>query len=285
MNQSNLWELFCQAQDKLTQASQNPQVGLWILEKYLDTPDDLWSYLWNHKTMEVDFTDNYLQDINDYLDGKPLARILHKTTFYHLELEVHDGVFCPRVETELLVEQALKWIEQNPTATSVCDIGVGSGAIINAVAYHAPHLKAYGNDLNPLAIYCSYQNAKRYDNQISFMLGSNLAPYLDNEIKINCLIANPPYIDIHEPLDTGVTTYDPHLALFAERHGLASYYEIIENAAQVLQKPYVMLFEIGHQQASAVKQILLENGYLKEHISVIQDYQGWDRIIKVVSHV
>lgn len=285
MNQTNLWQLFYKANQMLRAANQNEQISQWILEKYLPVSEDWTTYLFNHRNDQVSFGLAYLTDIQAYIDGKPLARILKKTRFYGLDLIVDDEVFCPRNETELLVEQALEWIQNHPNAESVCDIGVGSGAIITAVAYHASHLKAYGNDLNPKAIYCTYKNATNHQCNVNLMLGSNLKPYLLNEIKINCLIANPPYIDYEEKLEAGVTQYDPELALFAPQKGLASYLDIIENAHLVLKKPYVMLFEIGYQQANEICQILIKNGFEPECISVIQDYQGWDRIIKVVSHV
>ena len=38
-------------------------------------------------------------------------------------------VLIPRPETELLVDEAIRWIGENPAVISVTDIGTGSGCI------------------------------------------------------------------------------------------------------------------------------------------------------------
>lgn len=280
-----LWDIYQIGIQKLKDNNENDQVALWILEKYLDCESDSYLYLFNHRDMIVDFSQNYLADIDAYLNGVPLARIVTKTRFYNLDLIIDKEVFCPRNETELLVEHTLKWINNNPNTTTACDIGVGSGAICLSIAKNAKHIKVYGNDINPNAILCTYKNAEINDCCINLLIGSNLDPYIQHGIEINCLVANPPYISRDENIQESVIENDPDIALFANDNGLASYKEIIENAHKILKKPYAIFFEIGNEQAKEIIDILIKNGYRKEMIEVIQDYQKKDRIIKVVSHV
>ena len=74
---------------------------------------------------------------------EPLQHITGSAPFYRLELAVGPGVFVPRPETELLVEEALKVLstraDSAPRADSatgglrIVDLCTGSGAIAAAV--------------------------------------------------------------------------------------------------------------------------------------------------------
>jgi release factor glutamine methyltransferase len=68
---------------------------------------------------------------------EPLAYILGHKEFYSLEFEVTPAVLIPRPETETVVAAALEFIQDFPNAR-VCDLGTGSGAIVLAIAAHAP---------------------------------------------------------------------------------------------------------------------------------------------------
>src|SRR3954468_9342685 len=65
---------------------------------------------------------------------EPVAYILGRQAFRHIELEVDSRVLIPRPETELLVEAALDIFKLVPGtnlkgAARVHDLGTGSGAI------------------------------------------------------------------------------------------------------------------------------------------------------------
>ena len=64
--------------------------------------------------------------------GEPIAYLLQRKEFWSQDLLVSPEVLIPRPETELLVEQALEHLPDQPC--NVADLGTGSGAIALAIA-------------------------------------------------------------------------------------------------------------------------------------------------------
>ncbi len=90
------------------------------------------------------------------LRREPVAYILGRRGFRHLELAVDPRVLIPRPETELLVELAL---ELRPGR--VLDVGTGSGAIALAVAAELPDCEVIATDTSPQALEVARANAER----------------------------------------------------------------------------------------------------------------------------
>jgi len=88
--------------------------------------------------------------------GEPLPYILGHWEFFSLDFEVTPDVLIPRPETELLVEQAIMWLQSQPvTAQSflrAADVGTGSGCISVALAHHVPDLRVLATDLSLAAL-------------------------------------------------------------------------------------------------------------------------------------
>ena len=78
------------------------------------------------------------------LRREPVAYIVGRKGFRHIELAVDRRVLVPRPETELLVEVAL---ERRPAR--VLDVGTGSGAIALAVADELPACEVVATDTSP----------------------------------------------------------------------------------------------------------------------------------------
>ena len=74
-----------------------------------------------------------------------------------------------------------------------------------------------------------------------------------------------------------VRDHEPHMALDGKEDGLFFYRKIIEEAKLYLKKHGWLCFEIGCDQAQAVSAMMKQNGY--EHIRVIQDLAGLDRVV------
>ena len=87
---------------------------------------------------------------------EPVAYILGRKGFRRIELVVDRRVLIPRPETELLVEVALEG-----GASSVIDVGTGSGAIALAVADELPEARVFAIDISMDALRVAQVNTDR----------------------------------------------------------------------------------------------------------------------------
>src|SRR5512146_1068148 len=103
------------------------------------------------------------------LRREPVAYILGRKGFRHIELAVDRRVLIPRPDTELLVELAL---ELQPRR--VLDIGTGSGAIALAIADELPECEGVATDTSPAALEVARGNAERLGlaERVRFMEGT-----------------------------------------------------------------------------------------------------------------
>ena len=103
------------------------------------------------------------------LRREPVAYIVGRKGFRHIELAVDRRVLIPRPETELLVEIAL---ERAPA--TLLDVGTGSGAIALAVADELPGCEVTATDTSAAALEVARANADRLGlaDRVRFLAGS-----------------------------------------------------------------------------------------------------------------
>ena len=101
----------------------------------------------------------------------------------------------------------------------------------------------------------------------------------DTEKQFDVIVSNPPYIpkkDI-ETLHTQVKDYEPYNALEGGEDGLDFYRKITKESKAFLKNKGILAYEVGHDQASDVIQIMKENGF--ESIYTKCDLQGFERVV------
>lgn len=186
------------------------------------------------------------------LRREPVAYILGRRGFRHLDLHVDPRVLIPRPETELLVELAL---ELRPR--SVLDVGTGSGAIALAIAAELPGCAVSAADTSPAALAVARANAERLGlaARVSFYEGTSPPGE-----EFDLVVANLPYVseDDWGKLQREVTEWEPREALLAGADGLDAVRFAIPALAGVTD---VLALEIGEGQAAAVAELLRAGGF------------------------
>ncbi len=208
--------------------------------------------------------------------GEPLSNIFGFVDFYGLRFDINKKVLSPRVETEQLVEEAIKIIVSNKFK-DVCDLCTGSGAIGVSIAKNT-NARVTAIDISKSALIVAMNNAKKHNVKIDFV-ESDLFKGLKKSRKFDIIISNPPYIESKEieKLDEEVKKYDPRLALDGGEDGLDFYRKITQDACRRLNKNGILMFEIGSKQGSSVRKIMKENGF--GETKVLKDYEKRERII------
>lgn len=219
--------------------------------------------------------------LDEYLENKkPLQYILGYTYFYGRKFKVNNNVLIPRFETEELVYKAIKIIKEN-NYKSIVDIGTGSGNIAISIDKEIDDVNVYALDISLLALEVAKENAKLLESNVTFYNSDLLSYLIDNNIKVDLIVSNPPYIDyLDEEVDEIVKNNEPHLALYALDNGLYNYKNIIDNSLKVLNKNGALLFEIGYKQGEPLKEYI-ENNHPYFKVEIIKDIDKKDRILYI----
>ncbi|MGB7288371.1 MAG: peptide chain release factor N(5)-glutamine methyltransferase [Salaquimonas sp.] len=211
------------------------------------------------------------------LSGIPVHRILGYREFYGRRFHFGEGCLEPRPETELLVERVLQDVDSDKQVI-FCDVGVGSGAIINTLLAELSNAKAIGTDLSPAALRFARRNAELYgvSDRIDLIETDCLEGVTE---KFNFITSNPPYIrsaDI-ESLSKEVQGHDPMLALDGGEDGLYFYRKLLREAGRCLQRNGKLYMETGHGQHSDIALIAKQMGW--GIVSLHLDLSGLERIV------
>lgn len=218
--------------------------------------------------------------INQRKDKMPIKYILKSAEFMGLEFQVEEGVLIPRGDTEILVEETLKFIK-NERKYDICDLCCGSGAIGISIAYLKENTNVDLIDYYEIPEKVTKKNIRKHnlDSRANFIKSDLLKEPISMNKKYDILVSNPPYIkeEVIETLMDDVKKYEPHTALSGGEDGLYFYKKIIDDSNKILKDNGVLAFEIGHDQGKEVSDLMIEKGY--KNVRVIKDLAGHDRVV------
>lgn len=206
--------------------------------------------------------------------GEPVAYILGQQGFWKLDLEVAPHTLIPRPETELLVEAALELLPATPA--QILDLGTGSGAIALALASERPAWQVTAVDRVLEAVALAERNRQRLHLNNATVLNSHWFSALQGH-RFDLIISNPPYIADNDPhLAAGDVRFEPASALVAGHDGLDDLRLITQESPDHLNDGGWLLLEHGYDQAQAVRELLLNQGFEGVHSRI--DLGGHQRI-------
>ena len=266
------------AKNKILEKNLDPSVVNLLLEHVLGLSNQE-ILMKNILDLDEDKTSRFFSLLEEYLkNDRPIQYILGYTYFYKRKFIVNKNVLIPRFETEELVYHALKIIKEN-NYNRIVDIGSGSGNINITLKLENENLNVIGLDISKDALNVSKENSLNLKADVSYYESDLLSFLIDNNIKVDLIISNPPYIDINDnEVDEIVRNNEPSLALFASDNGLYNYKRIIDDSKKVLNKNGSILFEIGYTQGDILKEYAL-NKYQNIDVKIIKDIDKKDRIL------
>ena len=203
----------------------------------------------------------------------PLQHLLGYQDFMGLRFQVNEYVLIPRQDTEILVEEAMRYLHDGMRILDLC---TGSGCILLSLLHYSNDCEGTGVDISKEALQVAAQNAELLGIRADF-LKSDLYEKVTG--KFDLLVSNPPYIErkVIPTLMEEVREYDPYIALDGGEDGLDFYRRIIGGAQDYLKRGGQILMEIGSGQAKAVSELLYEAGF--KEIDVCKDFAGLDRVV------
>lgn len=221
----------------------------------------------------------YKKLIDARLNNKPVQYIVGTTEFYGLELFVNENVLIPRFETEELVENTLKIInEKFNSNVKILDLCCGSGAIGLAIKNKLPNAVVTMSDISKKALEVASKNKENLNLNVE-IIESDLFENINESYDV--IISNPPYIATNEEIESLVKDNEPHLALYGGEKGLDYYERILENISGYLNNKFLIALEIGQNQKEDIINIINSN-LTNVEIITKKDLSDKDRMIFII---
>ena len=248
----------------------------------------LLSLLLNVNTLELllmletkvseDIVNKYKKQVLMVKDNMPIQYVIGNVNFYGNNFIVNKSVLIPRFETEELVENTIKLINEYFTLpVNILDIGCGTGCIGLSLKKKLENCSLTLLDISKEALEVAKENANNLNIEATFIESNMWDNVCD---KYDVIISNPPYIRDDEEIEEIVYNNEPHIALFGGKDGLDYYREIRKRLLNHVNDRFLLSLEIGDLQKEDVVNIFSDIESTK--IITKKDLSGRDRMVFII---
>lgn len=209
----------------------------------------------------------------------PLQYILGEAYFYGRRFSVDENVMVPTPETELLCENALRYIAYRDfESPAVLDVGCGSGVIAVTMKLESPIAQITSLDLSAAALQVAQENAEALGARDIVFIESDMFDALDSDSSFDLILSNPPYISDGDygGLPPEVKA-DPRLALTSGEQGLDIIKRLLAEGPKYLNDGGKLMFEIGYGQAELIQPLVDDDDRYVSSV-LMKDLNDIDRI-------
>ena len=236
----------------------------------------------NH-TQEIDTykLHQFTSGLEKIKNNTPIQYIINNQEFMKMNFYVDENVLIPQPDTEILVEEVIKYCSENYNNTNIkiLDLCTGSGAIAISLAKYIDNACVTATDISNKALQIAKLNAEKnlVHTKINFIESDMFSNINFNDFDI--IVSNPPYIesDVISTLDLEVQQ-EPKLALDGGVDGLDFYKIIINNSYNYLKNSGKLFLEIGYNQKDALFDLILNSKFFSNPVCV-KDLDNNDRVI------
>ena len=182
---------------------------------------------------ETEVSDEDLAKYEDLLAKRakhiPLCQLTGSCDFMGIEFVVSDKVLIPRQDSECLVEEAMRYVQDG---SDILDLCTGSGCLLLALMHYKNNCRGIGVDISEEALAIAEKNLKCMEESgglnggsAGFIAGDMFDAIKDVNIRFDAIISNPPYIrrDVIPTLMPEVRDHEPYIALDGGVDGLDFY--------------------------------------------------------------
>jgi release factor glutamine methyltransferase len=201
---------------------------------------------------------------------EPLQHVIGSAPFRRLELAVGPGVLIPRPETELLVDDILKWLRaEGLDQPRIVDLGTGSGALALALADETAG-RIWAVERDPAALAFAARNVATTGLAVELVAGDMADALVDLDGTVDVVVSNPPYLplDLLDELELEVREHDPKPALFAGSDPLAAIRTVEAAARRMLRPGGLVVVEHGADQGESAPECFRGWSDVTDHLDL-----------------
>lgn len=235
----------------------------------------LWLNLWRTSLSEEEIF-CLEKMVERRIKREPLQYIIGYESFWGRDFSVGQGCLVPRPETELLVEEALRYF----SGGTFLDWGTGSGCIASTLLLERPLANGIAVDASPKALKWAWKNLKKYGLLQRCLLwhSRDIEDVPVPEKSLGLVISNPPYIPTSaiKGLMDEVALYEPQIALDGGHDGLFFYKKLMEKSPLWLSSGGHLVVEMGDDDQA--RYLAAYETIALRFVRLVKDLQGFYRI-------